>query len=61
MDPKELIDEQKRMLKDCRDSTELKAMLNGMGIELTDEQLDAVAAGEKWYQCDCYSPGTYGE
>ena len=38
MDPKELTDEQKRMLKDCRDSTELKAMLNGMGIELTDEQ-----------------------
>ena len=41
----ELTDEQKAKLKSCGDSAELKSMLNTMGIELTDEQLEAAAGG----------------
>ena len=61
MDPKELTEEQKQKLMSCKDSAELKSMLSEMGVELTDEQLEEAAGGEKWYQCNCYSPGTYGE
>ena len=60
MNANDLTEEQMAKLKSCRDSKELMSMLNSMGIELTDEQLDAVAGGEKWYQCNCYSEGTYG-
>ena len=54
----ELSDEQQAKLKSCKDSAELKSMLNGMGIELTDEQLEAAAGGEAggeangWGSCD---------
>ena len=52
MKPNELTDEQKERLKSCKDSAELMFMLDGMGVELTDEQLDAVAGGRSWKQCD---------
>lgn len=55
MKPYEMTDEQKAKLKSCKDSAELKSMLNDMGIELTDEQLEATAAGEdlgSWGSCD---------
>ena len=48
MNPNELTDEQKAKLKSCKDSAELQSMLNGMGVELTDEQLEAAAGGENW-------------
>ena len=55
MEPNELTEEQKAKLKSCKDSAELMSMLSDMGIELTDEQLEAVAAGEKWYErCNFY-------
>ena len=58
MKPEELTDEQKAKLMACRDSAELRSMLGEMGIELTDEQLDAVAGGDggsnSWGQCDGY-------
>ena len=58
MRPEELTGEQKAKLKSCRDSAELKSALNGMGIELTDEQLEAAAGSEDWGQCaghTCYN------
>ena len=42
MRPEELTGEQKAKLKSCRDTAELQAMLNTMGIGLTDEQLETV-------------------
>ena len=60
MNPNELTDEQKAKLKSCRDSAELKSMLNGMGVELTDEQLEAAAGGlgslPQWDKCPAYIP-----
>ena len=61
MKPEELTAEQREKLKSCKDSAELQSMLNDMGVGLTDEQLEEVAGGEKWYQCNCYSEGTYGQ
>ena len=51
MNPNELTDEQKAKLRSCKDTAELQSMLSEMGIELTDEQLDSVAGGDKWDQC----------
>ena len=56
----ELSDEQKAKLKSCKDSAELKSMLNGMGIELTDDQLETAAGGADgvpaWDKCPAYIP-----
>jgi hypothetical protein len=51
----ELTEEQQAKLKSCRDSKELMSALGEMGIELTDEQLDAVAGGKEWYKCDRFT------
>ena len=51
MSPDELTEEQKAKLKSCRDSAELQSMLNSMGVELTDEQLEEASGGGKWYNC----------
>ena len=48
MKPEDLTDEHKAKLKSCKDSAELQSMLNGMGVELTDEQLEAAAGGTDW-------------
>ena len=55
----ELTEEQKAKLKSCTDSKELMSALGEMGIELTDEQLDAVAGGEEWYRCNSYNCNWY--
>ena len=54
----ELTEEQKAKLKSCRDSAELRSMLNDMGVELTDEQLEAAAGGSPvgWERCNRYVP-----
>ena len=51
MKPIDLTEDQKAKLKSCKDSAELKSMLNGMGIELTDEQLEKAAGGQDWNSC----------
>ena len=51
MKPIDLTEDQKAKLKSCKDSAELKSMLNDMGIELTDEQLEEASGGGKWYNC----------
>ena len=48
MKPEDLTAEQKAKLKSCKDSAELQSMLNDMGVELTDEQLEAAAGGIDW-------------
>ncbi len=50
----ELTEEQIAKLKSCKDSKELMSALGEMGIELTDEQLDAVAGGKEWNNCKSY-------
>ena len=40
-----LTDAQKEALKNCKDQSEVLAYLEKEGIELTDEQLDAVSGG----------------
>ena len=52
MNPNELTDEQKAKLKSCKDSAEMMSMLGDMGIELSDEQLEAASGGDKWDNCD---------
>ena len=59
MDPNMLTNEQKAKLKSCKDSAELQSMLNSMGVELSDEQLEAAAGGGDWNEpcnsetCNC--------
>ena len=55
MKPEELTEEQKTKLKSCKNTDELMSMLGTMGIELTDEQLDAVAGGGSWGGCEGYN------
>ena len=59
MHPNKLTDEQKAKLKSCRDSAELRSMLNTMGIELSDEQLEAAAGGSSWDTCSQLDPCIY--
>ena len=59
MNPNKLTEEQKAKLKSCENPAELQSMLNDMGVELTDEQLDAVAGGQNWNQCDHLDPCIY--
>ena len=40
-----LTEAQKEALKNCKDTSEIMAYLEKEGIELTDEQLDAVSGG----------------
>ena len=60
MKSNDLTEEQKTKLKSCRDSEELKSMLNDMGVELTDEQLEEAAGGvgslPAWDKCPAYIP-----
>ena len=54
MDLNELTEEQKTKLKSCKDPAELQSMLNGMGVELSDEQLEAAAGGgNNWEHIKC--------
>ena len=56
MKPSDLTEEQKAKLKSCKDSAELKSMLSDMGVELTDEQLEAAAGGNQWIPCPSVIP-----
>lgn len=47
MNPYELTDEQKAKPKSCRDFSELKSMQNSLGVELSDEQLEAASDGDR--------------
>ena len=46
----DLTPEQMEKARACKDASELVALAQTEGIELTDEQLDAVSGGS-WYDC----------
>ena len=56
MKPNELSEDQIAKLKSCKDSAELKSMLDDLGLELSDEQLEAAAGGADngWGSCDSH-------
>jgi hypothetical protein len=47
---RELTPEQMEKARDCATSAELVELAKAEGIELTDDQLDAIAGGT-WYDC----------
>lgn len=51
MDIKDLTPEQKAKAMECASSEELAALAQKYGIDLTNEQLNAIAGGEEWYEC----------
>ena len=48
---KDLTEEQKQRLHDAKTPEEVQALANEVGVELTDEDLDVIAAGGSWGQC----------
>ena len=46
----ELTDEQMEKARECTNSDELVELAKSEGIELSDEQLDAISGGA-WYDC----------
>ena len=49
-----LSDDLKKKATECKNAEELMELAKLEGIELTDEQLDAISGGATW-TCDCYS------
>ena len=50
-----LSDEMKAKVANCKTAEELMELAKSEGIELTDEQLDAISGGFRWtcdYSCD---------
>ena len=56
MDIKDLTPEQKAKAMACTSSEELAKLAKEYGIKLTDGQLDAVAGGLDWGDCEGYEP-----
>ena len=46
----ELTPEQMEKARSCKNSDDLVELAKSEGVELTDEQLDAIAGGA-WYNC----------
>ena len=54
MEFSELTEEQKAKARECTSAEQLVALAREEGVELTDEQLDAVSGGGDWYcGADC--------
>ena len=49
-----LSEDLKKKATECKSAEELMELAKTEGIELTDEQLDAISGGATW-TCDCYS------
>ena len=43
-------------LKSAKTADELVELAKAEGMELTDDQLEAIAGGEDWRSCECFSP-----
>lgn len=52
MNFEDLTPEQLEKAKACKSVDELVALAKSEGIELTDEQLQGIAGGEDWSQCE---------
>ena len=46
----QLTPEQMKKARECKSSDDLVELAKSEGVELTDEQLDAIAGGT-WYNC----------
>lgn len=57
MDFEKLTDEQKAKARACRSEEELMALAETEGVELSDDQLEAVSGGVNWPDCPTYLPG----
>ena len=44
-------------IRNCQSLEEFIALMKEKGIELSDEQLDAVSGGVNWPDCPSYQPG----
>ena len=49
-----LSDEMKAKVTECKTSEDLIALAKTEGVELTDEQLDAISGGDSFWSCDGY-------
>ena len=54
MDYAGLTPEQRKKAKEIKTADDLVAFAKEEGLELTDEQLDAVSGGGEWYECTSY-------
>lgn len=54
MDSTRFTEEQKAKARNCKSAEELLALIKGEGIELTDDQLNAISGGKDWddFSCD---------
>ena len=43
-------------LKSAKTADELVELAKAEGVELTDDQLEAIAGGEDWRSCEAFSP-----
>ena len=57
MDPENITPELMEKARACKSAEELTALAESEGIELSDEQLDAVAGGSGWKGCSDYHCG----
>ena len=49
-----LTDEQKQKIGNAKTQEELLAIAKETGYELSEEQLNALAGGDSWYECSNY-------
>lgn len=59
MDYKDLTEEQKAKAREAKTPEEMLALAREEGMELTDEDLEAIAGGNaEWYECGTFQvPG----
>ena len=53
MDIEELTQEQKEKVRECASADELMALAEKEGIDLSEEQLQAISGGSDWLTCSC--------
>ena len=51
MDIKDLTPELKEKAQNCKSVDEIIALAKEEGVDLSDEQLDAIAGGTEWIDC----------
>ena len=55
-----LSDDLKAKVTSCKTADELMELAKNEGIELTDDQLDAISGGINWF-CECDTKGTWAD
>ena len=59
MDFKDLTSEQIEKAKACETTEDLVELARAEGMELSDDQLDAIAGGDNEWYCGCNQPTGY--